>query len=757
MIVARTLLVRGVVQGVGFRPHAHRLAIAHRLTGWVRNLPSGVEIRIEGAAGACDAFAAALQSAAPPAAVVDQVDVHDAPIEGHAGFLIRESQAESAPVARISPDLPVCDACVRELRDPANRRYGYACINCTDCGPRYSITTGLPYDRSRTTMADWPLCPDCGAEYHDPGSRRFHAEPVACPACGPVHRFESDDGIVISGDAAAVTAAVACLGTGGVVAVKGVGGYHLMCDAHHPGAVAALRERKYRKDKPFALLVRDMAAAESVISVGADAHALLNHPARPIVLATARTMLPGVAPGIDELGVMLPSTPLQVLLFDAGAPAVMVCTSGNRSSEPIAYRDEDARARLGGIADGFLIGERPIARRVEDSVVRPDGHDGPMILRRSRGLAPGIVATFPCSIPILALGADLKNTVTLVVDGQAFMSPHLGDLDDAGSLDAFREAVGDLLAIYRLSISEVTIAVDSHPGYRTHRFGMGLAAAGHHRVQHHRAHVASVLAERGAWDTPVVGVSFDGTGYGDDGTIWGGEFLLGSLRDGLSRVAHLRSAVLAGGDAAVRLPAQGAAGFVRGLAGAEVLLDPPFELPARFRQAQQLIERGVRTTATTSVGRLFDTAAALLGYTGEVTYEGQAGIWLEQLAMGADRPREGYELPFVDGELDYRPLLERIIADRLAGVSTAEIARAFHDAVARGASTAAVMLAGKHGIGTVVLSGGVFQNRLLLGAMRATLAAAGLDVWCNRVVPPNDGGISLGQAAIVAEMLGVGG
>jgi hydrogenase maturation protein HypF len=682
--------------------------------------------------------------------VIDQVEVREAPSEGHAAFLIRESQMSAAPVARISPDLPICEACLHELRDPADRRRGYAYINCTDCGPRYSIITALPYDRSRTTMADWPLGAECAAEYQDPGSRRFHAEPVACPICGPVHRFESAECGVINGEAEAVAAAVTCLLAGGIVAVKCVGGYHLMCDAHHPGAVAALRTRKFRKDKPFALLARDMVAAESVIHVGDDARALLNHPARPIVLAPARTSLPGVAPDIEELGVMLPSTPLQMLLFDAGAPAVMVCTSGNRSSEPIAHRDDDARRRLTGIADGFLVGERPIARRVEDSVVQPEEHHGPMILRRGRGLAPGIVATLPGATPILALGADLKNTVTLVVDGQACMSPHLGDLDDAGSLEAFRETVADLLAIYRLSIADVTVAFDSHPGYRSHQFGMALAATAHHRVQHHRAHIASVLAERGAWDTPVVGVSFDGTGYGDDGTIWGGELFVGTLNEGFIRAAHLRSATLAGGDAAVRLPAQGAAGFVRGLDGAAALLDPPFELPTRFRQAGQLIDRGVRTTATTSMGRLFDTAAALLGYTGEVTYEGQAAIWLEQLAMRGEQARAGHGLPFVEGELDYRPLLERMIADRLAGVPTAESARAFHSAVVEGASHAAMALAGEHGIETIVLSGGVFQNRLVLGGMRATLAAAGLDVWCNRIVPPNDGGISLGQAAIVA-------
>ncbi len=748
-IVARTLMVRGIVQGVGFRPHAHRLALTHELTGWVRNLPSGVEIHIEGPANACDAFTSALQSSAPPAAVIEQVEVCDAPPEGHAAFLIRESQVTAAPVARISPDLPICEACLRELRNPADRRHGYAYINCTDCGPRYSIITALPYDRARTTMAHWPLCADCSAEYHDPGSRRFHAEPVACPQCGPVHRFEAAERDASIGDGEAIATAVACLRSGGIVAVKGVGGYHLMGDAYQPTAVAALRARKFRKDKPFALLARDMAAAESVIHLTDEVRALLAHPARPIVLAAGQSTLAGVAPDIDELGVMLPSTPLQVLLFDAGAPAVLVCTSANRSSEPIAHRDDDARRRLTGLADGFLIGERPIARRVEDSVVRPD-HHGPMIIRRGRGLAPGIVATLPGAAPILALGADLKNTVTLVVDGQACMSPHLGDLEDAGSLEAFREAVADLLAIYRLSIADVTVAVDSHPGYRSHRFGMELAAAAHHRVQHHRAHVASVLAERGAWATPVVGVSFDGTGYGDDGTIWGGELFVGSVSEGFTRSGHLRSATLAGGDAAVRFPAQCAAGFVGGLAGAEALLGPLFGLPARFGQARQLIDRGIRTIATTSVGRLFDTAAALLGYVGEVTYEGQAAIWLEQLARRAGQARGGYELPFVEDELDYRPLLERLIVDRLEGAPTADIARAFHGAVAEGASKAVITLAGNHGIGTVVLSGGVFQNCLLLHAMRASLATAGLDVWRNRVVPPNDGGISLGQAAIVA-------
>ena len=731
---------------MGFRPYVYRLARAHMLAGWVRNGERGVEIYLEGADSGLQTFVHDLKTQPPPAATIAEIEVRDAAPVGLNDFTIRESERIDRPTVRISPDLPVCDDCLTELFDSSDRRYQYPYITCTNCGPRYTVVLGLPYDRPNTTMQPWPLDEFCHAEYSDPTNRRFHAQPVACPACGPGYYLHpsgvsSDD----SHDSICKTAQL--LNQGSIVAIKGLGGYHLACDARNPAAVAALRERKFRKEKPFAVMAKDLHVVRSLVELSGDAENLLTSSARPVVLAPAKVKLAGVAPDNDELGVVLPYAPVHHLLFAAGAPEVLVMTSANRSSEPIAYEDDDALARLAGIADVFLIGQRPIARRVDDSVTRA-GAFGPVILRRSRGYAPGAVAAFPTQRPILALGADLKNAITLVVDGQAFVSQYIGDLEHYDSLRAFRETIQDLISMYEVRPEELLVVHDSHPQYASTAHALALDVSQRLAVQHHRAHIASVLAERGEWENQVVGASFDGTGYGDDGSIWGGEILAGSVAEGFERVAHLRSGSLPGGDAAAQYPVQAAAGFLAQLDGLPDLSLAPFEFPERYFAATELISKNLRTFRTTSVGRLFDAAAALLGFTREVTFEGQAAMWLERLARSA-APAEPYPFPYAGEELDFRPLLQSIIHDRLRGRPVAEIARAFQRGLAQGLRDALFAICHFRGLDTVVLSGGVFQNELLLEDLKELLAG-NLEIWINHAVPLNDGGISLGQAAIAA-------
>jgi hydrogenase maturation protein HypF len=745
--VGRRIQVRGTVQGVGFRPFVFRLAHEHALCGWVLNGGDGVRIHVEGSGAAIDAFVRDLAARPPSAAAISAIEVENDRVEAFGGFEIRESEPDAQPTTRISPDLPICGRCLQEMFDAADRRHRYPYINCTECGPRFSILRALPYDRSNTTMAGWPLCAGCAAEYHDPRSRRFHAQPTACASCGPNYFLQAAGTVV--GKYEAIARAALLLAEGRIVAVKGIGGYHLACDAANAAAVAALRDRKFRKEQAFAVMVRDEATAAQFVDLSDDARALLVSTARPIVLAPARTALAGVAPDNRDLGVMLPYTPLHHLLFEAGAPRCLVMTSGNRSSEPIAYDDDDARTRLADIADAFLCGERPIARRVDDSVVRA-GRQGPMMLRRSRGFAPGAVAALPCDRPILALGGDLKNTITIVVDGQASVSQHIGDLSHQAALEAFDRTIDDFVAMYGVRWSDLTIVHDRHPQYASTRRAERFEAWRTIAVQHHRAHVASVLAERGALDRCVLGVAFDGTGYGDDGAIWGGEFFVGSVRRGFERVAHVRRARLPGGDAAARHPVQAAAGFLAELGSLPDLSAPPFSFPERYRQAHAVLRSGLRTFPTTSVGRLFDTVAALVGFTRPITFEGQAAMWLEHLARAAEG--DGCRLPcaFSDGEIDWRETLEAAIAARLAGTAPPAIARAFHRALARALACAIRTLADASAVDTVVLSGGVVQNPLLIEDLSAELADDALQLWTNRDVPPNDGGLSLGQAALAA-------
>jgi len=745
MATACSIRVRGVVQGVGFRPFVYRLAQAHMLSGWVLNCERGVEIHLEGTEEELAAFVEEMRDKPPVAAQIAEIEIEPAPCEGLGAFTIRESERLGRPTVRVSPDLPICDECLAELFDPADRRFAYPYINCTNCGPRYSVIFALPYDRPNTTMRKWPMDRYCSNEYRDPANRRFHTQPVACPECGPSY-FLLEGMATISDGAAAIARAAELLREGKIVAVKGIGGYHLACDARNAGATAALRERKYRKEKPFAVMVRDLNAARELIHVSAGTETLLVSAVRPIVLAPAKVELEGVAPGNDELGVLLPYTPLQHLLFAAGTPDALVMTSANRSSEPIAYQEDDALERLARIADAFLIGERPIARRVDDSVARV-GVLGPMILRRSRGYAPGAVAVLPTQRPVLALGADLKNTITLVVDGEAFVSQHIGDLEHYQAFRAFEDTVNDLISMYDVRWEDLLVVHDCHPQYASTMHAAGLPAGRRCAVQHHRAHLASVLAERGAWDEMVVGVSLDGTGYGDDGSIWGGEIFAGSVASGFDRVAHLRQAALAGGDAAARYSEQAAAGFLSQLDGLPDLTAAPFHFGARYVNAVQLVDRGVRTFSTTSMGRLFDAAAALLGFVRGSSFEGQPAIWLEQLARKVPC-RDAYPFPFADGELDFRPLLIAVIQDRLSERPAAEIARAFQRGIANGLVASVKAVGETRGIRTVVLSGGVFQNELLLADLKPLLEADRFRIWVNHLVPPNDGGISLGQAAI---------
>ncbi|MFO0839766.1 MAG: carbamoyltransferase HypF [Phycisphaerae bacterium] len=755
-IVAFEISIRGIVQGVGFRPFVHRIAEHYGVSGWVRNDGAGVKIHAEGPADRVAAFVDAIRRDAPPAAMISGLETHAAQIEQLQSFEIRASDRRGAPTVGISPDLPVCDDCLHEMSDIQNRRRGYPYINCTHCGPRYSIVRSLPYDRRNTTMAAWPMCPACEAEYRDPRDRRFHAQPTACPACGPTFVLRDADASnphAATGDEA-IRDAARRLSVGQIVALKGVGGFHLACDARNAEAVEALRTRKFRKERPLAVLARDLDDARRIAELTAEHERLLTSPSRPIVLARAIMQLRGVAPDTRQLGVMLPYAPLHHLLLDAGAPTPLVLTSGNRSSEPIAYRDDDALQRLSGIADAMLVGEREIARRVDDSVVAVVRGE-PLMLRRSRGYSPGVVTSLPTATPILALGADLKNTITLVVNGEAFVSQHVGDLDDYDTQCAFRETVEDLLRMYEVDRDRMVIVHDLHPEFVSTRLARELwdrrASAGGQpiAIQHHHAHIASVLAEHGRFDQLVVGVAFDGTGYGDDGAIWGGEYFIGSLRDGFVRRAALRSVQMPGGDGAAMFPQQAAAGFLAELEYPADLSSSPFEFGNRYFDARRLVATGLRCFPSSSMGRLFDTVAALCGFTRACTYEGQAAAWLEARATDAGGEASAFA-PYPFDGIDPRPMLAAIIADRRARRRIEEIAASFHSAIATGASTLATRLAREQGTNTVALSGGCFQNELLLMQLEQRLLAENLTPIRNRDVPPNDGGISLGQAALAA-------
>jgi hydrogenase maturation protein HypF len=734
--VRRRLRVRGLVQGVGFRPFVYRLAGELGLSGQVGNDSAGVFIEVEGPAAAVGRFEARLRSDAPPLARVDDIASVEAEAQHRPGFAIVESASTGPARTYVSPDIAVCADCLAEMHDPADRRYRYPFVNCTNCGPRFTITIRLPYDRANTTMARFRLCADCAREYHDPADRRYHAQPVACPACGPRLWYEDSAGRV-EGTDEALEAARSALQAGRIVAVKGLGGYHLACDAHLDAAVDLLRSRKARPAKPLAVMVADLAAAEVIADIAPAEAGLLASPARPIVLLRSKGALsPLVAPDHPLVGVMLPYTPLHHLLLQGMGPLVM--TSGNLSDEPICYDDGDARARLGAVADAWLCHDRPIHVPCDDSVVRwADGAELP--IRRSRGYAP-VPIRLPFEVgPTLAVGGDLKNTFCLGEGRDAWMSQHIGDMGHVETLVAFERSVAQFTDMY--GVIPARVVADSHPGYHTRRWA-GEAAV---PVQHHHAHVAAVMVEHQLpAGREVLAFAFDGTGYGPDGAIWGGEVLRAGY-DRCRRLAHLAYVPLPGGDSAVRRPYRVALSLLRA-AGVDWSADlPPAAAagPDELRVLDRQLERGVACVATSSVGRLFDAVSSLLGIRHVATYEAEAAVELEARAQ-----------PFLDRPARYRMALDpagvirAMVADLRAGVPVGAIAAGFHLALADLVADLAAEWAGPEVDATVALCGGVWQNAVLLGLTRARLADRGWRVLTHRQVPPNDGGLALGQLVV---------
>lgn len=834
MIEALDIHVTGVVQGVGFRPFVYRAAKRNLISGWVLNAVDGVDIHAEGEAHLLDSFVLELSENAPSASQVREIDMKETPLQGCQGFQIRFSdEAAQEETTLVSPDLATCDDCVRELLDPADRRYRYPFINCTNCGPRFTIIDKLPYDRPSTSMKGFAMCPECAAEYADPSDRRFHAQPDACFACGPWVSFawrptepadaagtpadatgdEGDSLRVEWGDTreksdAIFAKAVDLLLEGGIVAVKGLGGFHLACDASNAQAVARLRARKRREGKAFAVMMRDADDARAVCQVGEAERCLLESPQRPIVLLRKRSgvgLTPGLADALPELGVMLPCTPVQHLLMhdfaeaacaraaqlggaSAGAlPPMLVMTSGNLHDEPIITDDEAAYERLAGIADAFLGNNRPILSRYDDSVVRViaagTAGDAVQMIRRARGYAPAPIAIAGdaqvvrgVSETLLATGPEQKNTLAYVRQGarrvEAFVSQHIGDLEDASVFDAWLEAKDRFAMLFRLSPR--VLACDMHPEYLSSKWAheqasrQGIPLL---EVQHHHAHIASVLGENGL-DDAVCGIAFDGTGYGVDGRIWGGEVLLANRR-AFERFANFAYVPMPGGAAAVKNPLRMAYGVLWEFD----LLDHPGAASAleelggeAASVCERMIERGLNTPYTSSVGRLFDAASALLGICRHPSYEGEPAILLEA-AMGSF-PEESspadvdadarYRIEIVKNTatpestaqdasvllLDAAPAFKALLDDRAAGVPAGVIARRFHDAFVRAIADVAELCRALYGIGTVALSGGVFMNRYLIEHALAMLEQAGFTVAVNRELPPNDGCVSYGQAVV---------
>jgi hydrogenase maturation protein HypF len=745
-VVRRRLEVAGIVQGVGFRPFVFRLAERLGLGGHVLNDASGVIIEIEGAAAALDAFAAALTAEAPPLARITAVRAAEVAAAGERGFRIVASAHGAAATTLISPDVAVCDECLAEMWDPADRRHRYPFINCTNCGPRYTIIADLPYDRPKTTMAPFAMCPACRAEYEDPRSRRFHAQPNACPVCGPrLTLLEADGAPAAAADPLAET--VARLRTGAILAVKGLGGFHLACDASRGDVVAALRRRKHRDEKPFAVMVADLARARAVAEVTPGEEALLTSIARPIVLLARRPGGPladEVAPANRRVGLMLPYTPLHhLLLRDFGG--VLVMTSANPSDEPIVRDNAEALRRLGGIADAFLVHDRDILSRCDDTVMH-HAAGAPRHLRRSRGFVP-VPVVLPRGGPsVLAVGGELKSTVCLTRGAEAFVSQHVGDLENAPTHAFFEETIAHLKKV--LAIEPELIVHDLHPEYLSTKWARAqeLPCVG---VQHHHAHVLACLAEHGV-TAPCIGLAMDGTGYGLDGTIWGGEVLVVDGRTG-ERAGHFRALPLPGGERAVKEPWRMALALLvaagRGDALARCLARWPLADPAMAARLRDLLDRGHPFPRSSGLGRLFDAVAALAGLRDRASHEGQAAMLLEQAAgTAAAAP---YALPLTgDGPfvIDPLPAVGEILADLDAGAPAGAVAARFHAGVTAALLEACGRVRAATGLDLIALGGGVFQNRRLLEAVSAGLTAAGFRVLAPARVPANDGGLALGQA-----------
>ncbi|MBU4214987.1 MAG: carbamoyltransferase HypF [Actinobacteria bacterium] len=778
-MTGRRLVVTGVVQGVGFRPHVYRLAHELGLTGSVTNTAAGVVIDAHGPTAALDELTRRVATDAPPLAQVRDVRCHDLAADPTpVAFTILASTSQDGPRTTVPPDCAICDNCLRELFDPGDRRYRHPFITCTDCGPRFTIVTGLPYDRPRTSMASFPMCPDCATEYHDPLDRRFHAQPVACPACGP-HLWADDGARRTTGDEAAIALAQRVLADGGTVAVKGLGGFHLAVRADHAAGIARLRARKQRPDRPFALMAGSLDAARRLVELDPVEEQLLTGVARPIVLARRRSDAPvaqGVAPGSAELGVMLAYTPLHHLLLRPGPAAVpvadvLVMTSANLSDEPLCYRDEDAGLLL-RLSDLVLGHDRPIVTPCDDSVTRVvDGEPYPV--RRSRGYAP-LPVRLDRELPAtFAVGAELKNTVCVLDGADAVCSQHLGDMAGWESQQTLAGTAAHVLALYE--VTPTRWAADTHPAYQTRAWAHRFADVPLIEVQHHRAHAASLLAENHLLGTPVLVACFDGTGYGDDGATWGGEWLLAGAdvldRGGAAivRRASLLEVSMVGGDTAVREPWRQALAQLHraGIAWSDDLPPVAHADPPLRRMLAGALDRSVAAVPTTSMGRLFDAVSALLGVRQVITYEAQAAIELEQLAAGAARgapvgwvgdgavagaggwrPSAGQDSR--QAVLDPAPMLTALVEGLRAGRQPADLALGFHVWVARAVLAAALDTRAATGVDHVGLTGGVFANVLLLRGCTALLREAGFQVVRHRLVPCNDGGLSLGQAVLAA-------
>ncbi len=765
--VRRHFTVTGVVQGVGFRPFVHRIASDLGLSGFVGNDSGAVFVEVQGERARVDEFGRRLRAEAPPLARISAVSVADIPLDGAvtktgAGreFRIVASRTITGAKTPIPPDIAVCDECVAELFDPHNRRYRHPFVTCTNCGPRFTIIRKLPYDRPATTMSEFAMCARCAAEYHDPTDRRFHAQPIACPDCGPSLWFRSQ-GSRANGSDAALAATQRALTAGAVVAIKGIGGYHLACAVDDEPAVGALRARKARGAKPFAMLVRDLDVACRYAYVDDAEAAVLSSPARPIVLLRRRPGAPvadAVAPGSPLLGLMLPYSPIHHLLLAPvpGAaepvPDALVLTSANRSDEPICFTADDAAERLSVLCDAVLDHDRPIHVPCDDSVVRViRDHESAreLPIRRSRGYAPLPIEIGPGGPAVLAVGGELKNTFCLTDGPRAYMSGHIGDMASWETLRAFERAVGQLSEIRG---KPSRLAADLHPGYHTRSWAERHAGDRPlDLVQHHHAHVVSLLAEHGRIGEPIVGVSFDGTGYGCDQTIWGGEILaLGTDSHRFVRVGHLLPVPLPGGDAAVRNPWRMALSqlWMAGIDWTPDLAPVTAATPDELRLTRSQLESGAGCVPCSSMGRLFDAVASLLGVRHRIDYEGQAAIELEALAESAGEG-PGPSLPLMvraDGVIDPATMVQTMVSALYAGTQPALLAAAFHEAVADAVAEVVGQVAGA--VRLVGLTGGVFQNVLLLRACRNRLQLAGFEVLTHHAVPPNDGGLALGQAAI---------
>jgi hydrogenase maturation protein HypF len=752
-MIRLAITVHGVVQGVGFRPFVHAAAMARGLVGWVRNRTDGVRIEVEGPAPRVEDFRRALEHEAPPAARLTRIDVEEQLLQHEEDFRILESDPGAPPRPTIPADLATCPECIEEVASPGERRFHYPFTNCTRCGPRWTLIESLPYDRARTSMQRFALCAACAAEYHDTRDRRFHAQPIACSECGPSVRLLSPEGARLGEDEAALRRAVEEMLSGRVLALHGLGGFHLLVDATNPEAVVLLRQRKRRLEKPFAVMFPSLEALRAACMLTPAEEAVLTSSVAPILLLRKHPsegmrvrVAEEVAPGNPWLGALLPYTPLHRLLLEL-AERPLVCTSGNLSDEPLCIDPAEALGRLHGIADLFLVHDRPILRPVDDSVMRM-GPDGPLVLRRARGHAPlplSLGTGTPC---LLGLGGQLKGTVALTVGDQAVVSQHLGDLGSVEGSRLLERTVEDLLRL--LEARPVAIACDLHPDYASTRLGERLAASWGVpllQVQHHHAHISAVMAEHGL-SGPVLGLAWDGAGLGTDGTLWGGEAL---VVEGASfrRVAHLRPFLLPGGERALREPRRAALGLLYALDGLKgtAHMKEAFT-PSEADVLAKMLGRGLQSPSTTSMGRLFDAVAALSGVRAQVSFEGQAAMALE-FAAGGQEGVEPYPLPLRDGEpavADWEQLVRALLEDRKQGAPASLMAGRFHTALARLAEAIALRV----GLPQVVLAGGCFQNLRLLRDTQACLRARGFKVWTPRQYPPNDGSLSLGQIAVAA-------